>query len=135
MLPPHVHPRATKYAVAVKGTTHTWMITENGAPLIEETLTTGQMTIFPQAAVHSMMNVGCEDAQLVCSFNSEDPGTNNLANAFFDMPTNITQTVLGASVDIQAVAGQLPGVGTGSIAGPEQCLKACAAKGKFIKSY
>jgi len=109
------------------------MITENGAPVIEETLTAGQMTIFPQAAVHSMMNVGCEDAQLICSFNSEDPGSNNLVNAFFTMPPNITQTILGAGVDIQTAAGQIPGVGTGAIAGSEQCLKACATKSKFIK--
>lgn len=109
------------------------MIPENGAPVIEETLTAGQMTIFPQAAVHSMMNTDCEDAQLVCSFNSEDPGTMNVANAFFDMPVNITQTILGADVDVQAVDSQIPGVGSGSIDGSEQCLKACAAKGKFIK--
>jgi len=109
------------------------MIPENGAPVIEETLTAGQMTIFPQAAVHSMINTDCEDAQLVCSFNSEDPGTINVANAFFDMPANIIQMVLGADVNVQAVESQIPGVSTGSINGSEQCLKACAAKGKLIK--
>lgn len=58
MLPPHFHPRATNYVVAVAGTTNTYMIEENGARLISETLTPGKMTIFPRGSVHSMQNTG-----------------------------------------------------------------------------
>ena len=55
MLPPHIHPRATNFVVAMSGTTQTYMIAENGARTVSEILTPGQMTIFPAAAVHTMM--------------------------------------------------------------------------------
>jgi hypothetical protein len=56
MLPPHYHPRATNFVVAVEGTTNTYMIEENGARLVSETLTPGKMTIFPAASLHTMQN-------------------------------------------------------------------------------
>ena len=58
MLPPHYHPRASNYVVAVKGTTRTYMIEENGARVIPQTLTPGKMTIFPQGSMHTMYNMG-----------------------------------------------------------------------------
>lgn len=58
MLPPHYHPRATNFVIAVAGTTNTWMFEENGARLVKETLTPGKMTIFPQGSVHAMQNLG-----------------------------------------------------------------------------
>ncbi|KAK4942476.1 hypothetical protein LTR10_017772 [Elasticomyces elasticus] len=133
MLPPHLHPRATNYVVAISGTTMTYMIAENGARTVTETLTAGQMTIFPQASIHTMMNIGCENAQLISALNSDDTGTTNLANAFFSLPQNITGTVIGGGINVATVDGQLPAIGTGSNAGPEACIAACAAKGKMIK--
>jgi hypothetical protein len=105
------------------------MIAENGARMVSETLTPGKMTIFPQGSVHSMMNVGCENAQLISALNSEDTGTTNLATALFALPANVTGPVVGNSVNIQAI----PAVGTGSNFGPEQCIAACRAKGKMVK--
>jgi mannose-6-phosphate isomerase-like protein (cupin superfamily) len=58
MLPPHYHPRATNFVVAVEGTTNTYMIEENGARLVSEKLTPGKMTIFPAASLHTMQNTG-----------------------------------------------------------------------------
>lgn len=48
MLPPHYHPRASNYVVAVHGKTTTYMYEENGAELVTEELSPGQATIFPQ---------------------------------------------------------------------------------------
>lgn len=109
------------------------MISENGARTVEETLTPMEMTIFQAGSIHWMMNIGCENAQLVTAFNSEDPGTQNIANAFFSFNSNVTETVLGDGVDVDKIAGQIAAVGTGAIDGPEQCRAACAKKGKFIK--
>ena len=53
MLPPHMHPRATNLVVAVEGTTNTYMVEENGARLVKQTLTPGKMTIFPQGSLHN----------------------------------------------------------------------------------
>ncbi|KAI1608604.1 RmlC-like cupin domain-containing protein [Exophiala viscosa] len=133
MLPPHLHPRATNYVVAISGTTMTYMIAENGARTVTETLNAGQMTIFPQASIHTMMNIGCENAQLISALNSDDTGTTNLANAFFSLPQNITGTVIGGGLNVATIDGRLPDIGTGSNYGPEACIAACAAKGKMIK--
>lgn len=58
MLPPHFHPRASNYVVAIHGTTATYMIPENGGGVVKQTLSPGKMTIFPQASLHTMMNLG-----------------------------------------------------------------------------
>jgi len=58
MLPPHYHPRAANYVVAVTGTTVTYFIEENGARIVTNTLTPWKMTIFPQASIHAMVNTG-----------------------------------------------------------------------------
>ena len=58
MLPPHYHPRATNMVVAVQGTTNTYMIQENGARVVSETLSPGKMTIFPAGSLHTMQNTG-----------------------------------------------------------------------------
>ena len=109
------------------------MIAENGARTVTETLESGQMTIFPTASVHTMMNIGCENAQLISALNSDDTGTTNLANAFFSLPANITNTIIGGGLSAQDILGRVPGVGTGSAYGPDECRAACAAKGKMIK--
>ncbi|OQV11163.1 hypothetical protein CLAIMM_15043 [Cladophialophora immunda] len=133
MLPPHIHPRATNFVVAISGTTQTYMVAENGARTVTETLRPGQMTIFPQASVHTMMNMGCDNAQLVSALNSDDSGTTNLANTFFSFPQNITGTVIGGGLNAQDILGRVPAVGTGSNAGPQACIAACAKKGKMVK--
>jgi oxalate decarboxylase/phosphoglucose isomerase-like protein (cupin superfamily) len=58
MLPPHLHPRATNYVVAIHGNTTTYMYSENGARLVTQVLTPGHGTIFPQGSMHMMMNTG-----------------------------------------------------------------------------
>ena len=58
MLPPHYHPRAANYVVAVQGNTTTYMYEENGATLVTEILTPGKATIFPMGSMHMMVNNG-----------------------------------------------------------------------------
>jgi hypothetical protein len=58
MLPPHLHPRATNFVVAVEGETQTWMIQENGADPVSTVLTPGKLTIFPRGSIHTMQNLG-----------------------------------------------------------------------------
>lgn len=57
MLPPHEH-RENNVVVAIAGTTHTMMIQENGAGVVEQDLSAGQATIFPRASFHTMYNNG-----------------------------------------------------------------------------
>ncbi|KZF20129.1 spherulin-1A [Xylona heveae TC161] len=127
MLPPHYHPRASNYVVAVAGTTDTFFIEENGARLVENTLTPMKMTIFPAASIHTMVNRGCDNAQLVSALSNEDAGTHNIANGLFSLPPELVAVALGYSgVDVNQTASKIPPVGTGSIAGTKECLARCA---------
>jgi len=58
MLPPHYHPHAVNFVVAVLGNTTTYMYQENGARLVTEALTPGHATLFPRASMHMMVNTG-----------------------------------------------------------------------------
>ena len=62
MLPPHHHPRADNFVVLTgsnpNATVDTYMIQENNAPVIKQTLKPMQMTIFPRASLHTMVNTG-----------------------------------------------------------------------------
>jgi len=148
MLPPHFHPRATNFVVAIEGETKTYMIEENGARIVSETLTPGKMTIFPAASLHTMQNtgeisiailshqrhanhsffLGCGNSTLVSALNSEDPGTHNMANGLFNLPASMVFAAFGYNplfANISQIASKIPGVGTGSILGDAECLKTC----------
>ncbi|GME42843.1 hypothetical protein GTA08_BOTSDO10702 [Neofusicoccum parvum] len=137
MLPPHYHPRAANYVVAVSGTTNTYMIEDNGARTVKATLDPGKMTIFPAASIHLMENQGCENAQLVSALNSEDTGTVNIANVLFNLiPPGLVAPAVGyGPADINGTAKTVPPVGTGSIYGRKECLARCAKAGYKVYSW
>ncbi|KAK4943442.1 hypothetical protein LTR10_016933 [Elasticomyces elasticus] len=132
MLAPHLH-RANNLVVAVSGSTHTYMVQENGARLVQQILTPGMMTIFPPASIHAMYNMGCEQNLLYSFLNSEDPATVNVAQAFFMMPQNMGMTVMPfinlTDGNWSATAQEIPATGTGSQPGFEACLKKCGLSG------
>ncbi|KAK8206790.1 hypothetical protein M8818_004624 [Zalaria obscura] len=130
MLPPHFHPRASNYVVSIHGQTNTYMIQENGASMVQQTLNPGQMTIFPQGSVHMMYNTGCENAQLVSALSSEDSGTSNLGAMLFanGLPIDEVAAALGnQGIPTNSTAGNLPPVGTGANYGTQACLARCKA--------
>jgi len=129
MLPMHYHPRASNYVVAVHGTTRTYMIEENGARVVQQTLSPGQMTIFPQASLHTMYNMGCDNAQLVSALNSEDSGTHNVIAGLFNIPdVDLVNAAFGYfNIDTNATAAGTAPVGTGANYGVQSCLAKCKA--------
>ncbi|QSZ35104.1 hypothetical protein DSL72_007968 [Monilinia vaccinii-corymbosi] len=122
MLPPHYHPRGTNFVVAVEGVTQTWMIEENGAKIVNQTLRPWQMTIFPKGSIHS-----CTKATLVSALNSEDAGTQNILNGFAQLPPDIIAAAFGNPMGAFNLP-PIPDVGTGSILGSAACLEACKGK-------
>lgn len=143
MLPPHFHPRATNFVVAVEGETETYMIQENGAKIVTTTLTPGKMTIFPTGSVHSMQNMGmsfpltppfngmnltsnpgCTNATLISALNSEDTGTTNLLNALFQLPGGMVDAAFGAN-GTASYGGSVPAIGSGSAMGSAECRAKC----------
>ncbi|KAK5137185.1 hypothetical protein LTR08_000690 [Meristemomyces frigidus] len=126
MLPPHYHPRASNYVVAIKGNTTTYMFEENGARLVTEILTPGKATIFPAASMHMMVNNGCDDAQLVSALNADDAGTQNVGNVFTNgFPSELVDAAFGQSMAGAAAAAKMIPVGTGSNWGTAECMKRC----------
>lgn len=144
MLPPHLHPRATNFVVAVEGETQTWMVQENGANTVTETLTPGKMTIFPHGSVHSMQNTGksihlcsiqspvtdtatpgCGNATLISALNSDDTGTTNLLNALFSLPDYMVAAAFGAKGNSTSFGANVPAVGTGAAMGSAACRAKC----------
>jgi hypothetical protein len=141
--------------VAVEGTTNTYMIEENGARLVSETLTPGKMTIFPRRSLHSMQNTGalflpvlllehrltatlagCGNASLILALNLEGPGTHSVFNGLYGLPDEIILAAYGGAneayiLNADSIRGVLPPVGTGSIIGSAECLAACKKGGTY----
>lgn len=129
MLPPHLHPRASNYVVAIHGNTTTYMFEENGARLVTETLLPGQATIFPQASMHMMVNNGCENSQLVSALNADDAGTLNIGQVFTNgFPFDLVNAAFSQNLASDSVKAKMTPVGTGSNWGTDECLARCGVK-------
>ncbi|EMF12727.1 RmlC-like cupin, partial [Sphaerulina musiva SO2202] len=126
MLPPHYHPRAANWVVAVLGNTTTWMQEENGAHTIVTSLTPGQATIFPAGSMHMMANNACKPAQLVSALNHEDAGTMNINQIFLNgfAPAWVNAAFGGNIVNDQTSSHALP-PGTGANWGSAECMSRC----------
>ncbi|KAI3548062.1 spherulin-1A [Colletotrichum filicis] len=109
MLPPHYHPRATNFVVAVEGQTQTWMIQEN-------------------RAVSTPRRTGCGYATLISALVSDDTGTLSILNGLFKLPNDMVQAAFGGisgSKSSEGSGNRVPGVGTGAALGSEECLARC----------
>ncbi|KAJ4992549.1 spherulin-1A [Stagonosporopsis vannaccii] len=99
---PHVHPRATEFLTLVSGTNLKFgYVLENGLvgpgedPAIAGFLNKLEGTVFPQGSIHFQFNDNCEEAVFVASLNSEDPGTNQVAQGFFALDAQVVNATLG----------------------------------------
>ncbi|CAF1511570.1 unnamed protein product, partial [Didymodactylos carnosus] len=124
---PHVHPRATEINYAAKGDFQTGFFQENGGKFVGHIVREGQVSVFPQGAIHFEQNMGCETAMFVAAFDHEDPGTLTIADGFFSLPTDILAASLGgiSEDDVMRLGSNLPknaGFGT------EECLIRCGLK-------
>ncbi|KAH7320659.1 RmlC-like cupin domain-containing protein [Stachybotrys elegans] len=123
----HVHNRATELNIVVKGRLVTNFIVENGVRPIENTMSTYQMSVFPQGAIHQEYNPDCEEAVFVASFNDEDPGVGAIAQNFFGLRPEVVEATLGGPIqfdgaDIDSFRHAIPA----NIAfGIDACLERC----------
>ncbi|KAJ9154888.1 Cupin domain protein [Pleurostoma richardsiae] len=129
---PHVHNRATELNIPVKGRLVTSFFEENGVTARQDLLNTYSMAVFPQGAIHSEYNPDCEDAVFVAGFNNPDPGVEQVAQAFFNLRSDIIQASLdGVSMlngeDIDSFKDILP---ANIVQGVETCLAKCGISKK-----
>ena len=72
---PHTHPRATEILFSIDGDFLTVFVEENGSTRVVDNIVKPFMsTIFPVGVMHTQVNLSCEPASFIASFNSEDPG-------------------------------------------------------------
>lgn len=122
---PHTHPRAAEFNLAVNGTLRTGMVANNGARFVMNDLQPGQATIFPQAAIHFEQNLGCDTVMFVAAFSDEDPGVTQLANQFFNLPSDIVEATLGDQANRFNVQNIQMAIPDNVAFGVEDCLQKC----------
>ncbi|KAF2457365.1 RmlC-like cupin domain-containing protein [Lineolata rhizophorae] len=125
---PHIHPRATEFLTVVDGELDFGIILENGlTDEIRGTLGKNQGAAFPVGSIHYQVNRKCFPSTFVAALNSEDPGTSQIANNFFNLDPNVVNATLGFpqqldGKDIEAFRDSIPE----SLAlGIENCLADC----------
>lgn len=124
---PHTHPRATELNVPILGNLHTSIILENAVRVINVNVTTFQVHVFPQGAIHQEFNPDCGNTIFVASFNSEDPGTSQVADNFFKLPSDVITAAVGGNIvvdgrDIDQFKTMIP---HNVAIGVESCLQKC----------
>ncbi|KAM0797160.1 spherulin-1A [Usnea florida] len=123
---PHTHPRSSEINVVVKGSLITEFTLENGARGVANRLDTNQMTVFPQGAVHTEFNPGCDDALFVAGFASEDPGVQQAAQTLLGLGDDVVRAAVGQEAfkgeDVDRVRSRIP---ANVAEGVEKCLVQC----------
>eukprot|EP00884_Botryococcus_braunii_P003432 jgi/Botrbrau1/1308/Bobra.0063s0025.1 len=72
---PHVNPQAGSIMYIIKGTrVLAGFVSDDPSQQVSGELSTGGSVIFPFATVHYQQNLGCDEAELLITYNSEDPG-------------------------------------------------------------
>jgi quercetin dioxygenase-like cupin family protein len=132
--PPHSHPRAAEFSLAVNGTFEAGFIAENGARTVTTTLQQGQAILIPKGAMHWVVNLGCETVMFVGAFNHEDPGVLPIAPNFFGISEDVVSATLGGldPKKIEAIKKYIP---DNIILGLQECLKKCDLERKYYEDY
>ena len=82
---PHIHPRGNEIFYSMKGGFLTGFLEENGGRYIENNITAGQATVFPQGLVHFVQNLGCQNATFLAMYSDEDAGGLTISTRMFDI--------------------------------------------------
>ncbi|KAF2754342.1 RmlC-like cupin [Pseudovirgaria hyperparasitica] len=136
--PVHIHPRATELFLVTSGTIQTTLIPEFGAgPLpstsntanpntriISNTLTAGQMTVFPQGGFHLQINPTCENATAAAAFSSDDEGVIAIVPSLVSLNEGLLQDVFGQSLGAEEI-GRVREAAKQGLALMEECKKSC----------
>ncbi|KAI1849321.1 hypothetical protein JX265_012118 [Neoarthrinium moseri] len=130
---PHVHPRATEFAMVVEGTIVSSMIPENNVVdkddkprEILNKLSKFESTVFYAGSVHSQFNPNCEPATFFAAFNSEDAGTGQIAQELFAASNaDATAAVFGNMIDGADIDKLKNSISKNVALGVEQCLQKC----------
>ncbi|CAI9101412.1 OLC1v1038727C1 [Oldenlandia corymbosa var. corymbosa] len=91
--PPHTHPRATEIIFVLEGELEVGFITTERV-LFTKTIKKGEVFTFPRGLIHFQKNNGKYPAAVIAGFNSQLPGTQQVATALFAATPPVPDNVL-----------------------------------------
>jgi oxalate decarboxylase len=101
---PHWHPNASEVGYVVSGTIEVMIWRSPGESAVF-TLTAGMCWFIPQAALHSLNNMGDQPAQLLVGFSTESPQDIDLPVAFNGIPAPIRDTYTSPHTELRQWIG------------------------------
>lgn len=131
---PHTHPRASGLLFVIAANAlEVGFALEDASQAVVNNVTTGASAVFPQGLLHYQQNRDCRNiAKFTISYNADDPGTVNQAQALFALPTEVIAAALNTSAaEATTLLRTLPAANIypGAIATNSDCVAACAAAG------
>eukprot|EP00246_Nothoceros_aenigmaticus_P007586 TRINITY_DN214_c0_g1_i1.p2 TRINITY_DN214_c0_g1~~TRINITY_DN214_c0_g1_i1.p2 ORF type:complete len:225 (-),score=7.47 TRINITY_DN214_c0_g1_i1:273-914(-) len=87
--PPHLHPRTSELFYVLEGTFEVGFISGNANTLYKETVTKGEVFVFPRALVHYQRNIALSKSVAIAFFNSQNAGSYSLPVALKSFPKDL----------------------------------------------
>ncbi|GJM96271.1 hypothetical protein PR202_ga13092 [Eleusine coracana subsp. coracana] len=102
--PPHIHPRATEVGLVTRGELLVDIIgsLESGNRYYSKVLKAGETFVIPRGLMHFQFNVSKEEASMVVSFNSQNPGIVFVPLTMFGSSPPIPTPVLAKALRVDA---------------------------------
>ncbi|KAK3149662.1 hypothetical protein QOZ80_3AG0220570 [Eleusine coracana subsp. coracana] len=102
--PPHIHPRATEVGLVTRGELLVGIIgsLQSGNRYYSKVLKAGETFVIPRGLMHFQFNVGKEEASMVVSFNSQNPGIVFVPLTMFGSSPPIPTPVLAKALRVDA---------------------------------
>jgi oxalate decarboxylase/phosphoglucose isomerase-like protein (cupin superfamily) len=121
---PHTHPRGTEILFSIDGEFLTVFVEENPSTrVVDNTVKPFMSTFFPQGVIHTQVNLSCEPASFIASFNSEDPGlVTSLQQLFLFEDDILEQSFQQPGHLIERLADAIP---TNVAPAIEECHRRC----------
>jgi quercetin dioxygenase-like cupin family protein len=107
--PPHVHPRATEVGIVTRGELLVGIVgtLDSGNRYYSKVVRAGETFVIPRGLVHFQFNVGKEQATMVVSFNSQNPGIVFIPLTLFGSSPPIPTPVLVKALRVDAEVVEL----------------------------
>ncbi|GJN23666.1 hypothetical protein PR202_gb11332 [Eleusine coracana subsp. coracana] len=104
MNPPHIHPRATEVGLVTRGELLVGMIDslQSRNRYYSKVLKAGDTFVIPRGLMHFQFKVGKEEASMVMSFNSQNPGIVFVPLTMFGSSPPIPTPVLDKALRVDA---------------------------------
>ncbi|KAG8097835.1 hypothetical protein GUJ93_ZPchr0013g37035 [Zizania palustris] len=102
--PPHIHPRATEVGMVLRGELLLGIIgsLDSGNRYYSKVVRAGETFVIPRGLMHFQYNVGKEEATMVVSFNSQNPGIVFVPLTLFGSNPPIPTPVLAKALRVDA---------------------------------